>query len=74
MKRAFTLTALLALAVATPAVAQDSGQVTVVAEDEHGWPRTFDEGGLKFTLYQPQLEKWDGTRLLGRSAVSVESA
>jgi hypothetical protein len=74
MKRALTLTALLALALASPVLAQDSGQVTVVAEDEHGWPRTFDEGGLKFTLYQPQLEKWDGTRLLGRSAVSVESA
>jgi hypothetical protein len=37
------------------------------------WPRTFDQDGLRFTLYQPQLEKWDGVRILAHSAVSVET-
>jgi hypothetical protein len=38
------------------------------------WPRDFSEGGRTFTIYQPQIEKWDGTRLHARAAVSVESA
>jgi hypothetical protein len=41
--------------------------------DPHGWPRVFQAEGLRFTLYQPQLEKWDGSRLLARSAMSVEA-
>jgi hypothetical protein len=38
------------------------------------WPREATEGGRTFTVYQPQVEKWDGTRLHFRAAVSVESA
>jgi hypothetical protein len=38
------------------------------------WPREATEGGRTFTVYQPQIEKWDGTRLHARAAVSVESA
>ena len=37
------------------------------------WPREAKEGGRTFTVYQPQIEKWDGTRLHARAAVSVES-
>ena len=37
------------------------------------WPHSFDEGGDRFTIYQPRLEKWDGDRLLWRAAVSVEN-
>ena len=37
------------------------------------WPREATEGGRTFTVYQPQVEKWDGTRLHARAAVSVES-
>ena len=43
------------------------------AEDPNGWPRSFDDEGVKFTVYQPQLEKWDDVRLIARSAVSVET-
>ena len=38
------------------------------------WPRETTEGGRTFTVYQPQIEKWDGVRLHARAAVSVESA
>jgi hypothetical protein len=38
------------------------------------WPREATEGGRTFTVYQPQIEKWDGARLHARAAVSVESA
>ena len=37
------------------------------------WPREATEGGRTFTVYQPQIEKWDGIRLHARAAVSVES-
>ena len=37
------------------------------------WPREATEGGRTFTVYQPQIEKWDGVRLHARAAVSVES-
>ena len=38
------------------------------------WPREATEGGRTYTVYQPQIEKWDGVRLHARAAVSVESA
>ena len=38
------------------------------------WPREAMEGDRTFTVYQPQIEQWDGTRLHARAAVSVESA
>ena len=37
------------------------------------WPRETTEGGRTFTVYQPQIEKWDGVRLHARAAVAVES-
>ncbi|HZU96852.1 MAG TPA: hypothetical protein VFF73_09185 [Planctomycetota bacterium] len=40
--------------------------------DPNSWPRVFDEAGERFTIYQPQIESWDGVRLVARSAVSVE--
>src|SRR5262245_19492673 len=38
------------------------------------WPRESTEGGQTYTVYQPQIDKWDGTRLSARAALSVESA
>src|SRR5262245_39237718 len=38
------------------------------------WPRESTEGGQTYTVYQPQIDKWDGTRLSARAAISVESA
>jgi hypothetical protein len=44
------------------------------ASGNRPWPREATEGGRTFTVYQPQVEKWDGVRLHLRAAVSVESA
>src|SRR5262245_35778820 len=32
------------------------------------WPREATEGGQTYTVYQPQIDKWDGTRLSARAA------
>ncbi len=41
------------------------------AKDARAWPRTFSEDELSFTLFEPQLEKWEGLRLSARAALSV---
>jgi len=38
------------------------------------WPREAKVGDETYTVYQPQIDKWDGTRLSARAAVSIESA
>jgi hypothetical protein len=41
------------------------------ADANHGWPRQFSSGGAALTVYQPQLDSWDGRRLQAHAAVSV---
>ena len=36
-----------------------------------GWPRQFSSGDTALTVYQPQLDSWDGRRLQAHAAVSV---
>jgi uncharacterized membrane protein YgcG len=36
------------------------------------WPKQFPGASYAITVYQPQVEKWDGVRLEARAAVSVE--
>ena len=38
------------------------------------WPRTITVSGVKYSLYQPQLDKWDGYDLEAHAAVSVVAA
>jgi hypothetical protein len=38
---------------------------------EKAWPRTFNSGTDAFSIYQPQVDKWDGDRLYLYSAVEV---
>ena len=38
------------------------------------WPRTFDSGGTRIAIYQPQIDTWEGTALKARSAVAVTPA
>lgn len=35
------------------------------------WPKSFNVGGTKYTLYQPQLKSWDGRSLQAFAAASV---
>ncbi len=59
-----------AMLAAMPCMAQEeqppAGEVT-----SDPWPRIIDEGGVKYTIYQPQLDSWDGYRFVAHAAVSV---
>ena len=35
------------------------------------WPRTLTVRGARYSLYQPQVDSWDGRRLAAHAAVSV---
>jgi hypothetical protein len=39
-----------------------------------GWPRQYTSGGTTFTVYQPQLDEWDGDQLAAHAAVAVKEA
>ena len=39
-----------------------------------GWPRTVIVNQQAFTVYQPQLESWDGAKMEANAAVSVRPA
>jgi hypothetical protein len=53
---------------AVPAQALAPGQT------DRPWPRQAVGDGYVITVYQPQIDKWDGTTLEARAAVSVETA
>src|SRR5215469_2361046 len=40
---------------------------------DSGWPRTFTSGPDTFTLYQPQVDKWEGNLIDLYSAVELKS-
>ena len=42
-------------------------------QPDTGWPRTLWAGGMAFTIYQPQLDSWDGFILEAHAAVALES-
>ena len=43
------------------------------AGSESGWPRTFMSGADTFTVYQPQVEKWEGNLIDLYCAVEVKT-
>ena len=76
----FGLALLLALCIAGPAAvpAQDpAGLAPADASQADGgnlqWPRVIEDGGVTFTVYQPQIDKFDDTVLEARAAVQVET-
>ena len=50
-----------------------AGPAAPAAVDE-SWPRHFTSGGTELTMYQPQLDGWDGRFLEAHAAVSVHPA
>lgn len=46
---------------------------TANAAQPDPWPRTQTVSGTTYTVYQPQLESWDGVNLAGTAAVSVQA-
>jgi hypothetical protein len=45
-----------------------------VPQGDRPWPREFVGDGHVVTVYQPQIEKWEGNTIEARAAVSVETA
>lgn len=41
---------------------------------DKGWPRAFTNNGDTYSIYQPQVDKWDGNRVYLYSAVEVKNA
>jgi len=41
---------------------------------DQGWPREFAMGSTNITIYQPQIEQWQGTQFEARAAVSIADA
>jgi hypothetical protein len=75
---AHTLIALvLAVTAAGPwmAFAQTGGaQPDAAAVTPDPWPKVVTQGQATYTLYQPQMDSWDGYRFAGHAAVSVRPA
>src|SRR5437867_13344728 len=51
----------------TNATGVSGGQVASAAE-ELSWPRQFADNGVQVSIFQPQIEKWEGTDFETRSA------
>lgn len=51
-----------------------SGHEVTPAGDELAWPREFEDNSTKVDIYEPQIEKWDGTDFETRSAVAITAA
>jgi len=77
------LVLLTALAVACACQGQPTnptGQLTTTPQPlspsgvELSWPRQFEDNGIKVSIFQPQIEKWEGTDFETRSAVAVTPA
>jgi hypothetical protein len=61
---------LLVLYGPVPAFSQ-KGQNAAAPSGPDPWPKSADVNGTQFTVYQPQLDTWDGYRFEAHAAVSV---
>jgi hypothetical protein len=67
--------------MAGPAIAQETFPDAPSAQKvktrnalaDNGWPRTFSSGADTFTIYQPQVDKWEGNLIDLYSAVELKS-
>jgi hypothetical protein len=50
-----------------PAQSQQQGQI-----DPESWPRIIQTGDYKLTVYQPELDSWDGFKLSAHYALSLQ--
>ena len=54
-----------------PLYAQEQQQPAADEVTPDPWPKTVEEQGVKYTMYQPQLDSWDEYHFAAHSAVSV---
>ncbi|HET7843681.1 MAG TPA: hypothetical protein VFL14_05995, partial [Xanthomonadales bacterium] len=66
-RRATLALASFVLSLLLPAFAQGDE----VATDARPWPRRYSSDGTNFTLYQPEIDKFEGNRLEGRAPMAV---
>lgn len=59
---------------ATPSPSQPGAAPSVTALTDGGWPRDIVSGRTTITIYQPQVDMWNGITLTGRAAVAVKEA
>lgn len=78
MKLIATRIMILLLAVCCAAAASTAARARTVtdgppapATTDEGWPRKFADGASSFSVYQPQIELWQGNRFEARAAVAV---
>src|SRR5438552_18113314 len=66
---------LAALAMACVCKGQTTQTTTTQSSAPNGgelsWPRQFEDNGVQVSIFQPQIEKWEGTDFETRSAVAV---
>src|SRR5690242_17623933 len=48
-------------------------EMQATGQAQFPWPSHFSTGNQTFTIYPPELERWDQDRLQGRAAVAVLS-
>ncbi|VVP83231.1 hypothetical protein PS918_02520 [Pseudomonas fluorescens] len=72
--RSLTAWLMLCLLVFTNVEAAPAQTATAPAPDSPGWPQVLTSGDTRLTLYQPQLDSWDGYTLQGRAAVEATAA
>jgi len=48
------------------------GETSSTAPDDQGWPRPLSSRAGIFSIYQPQLDSWDGFRYKAHAAVDVK--
>ena len=78
LRRAGMTLLLVTLAAALGALAQDPEPTEdAPTEDTYGedpiWPRVIEEGGVTFTVYQPQIDVFAEDTMEARAAVQVET-
>src|SRR5262245_54658027 len=73
MTRSVATLCLLAIAVAGCAGSQSppNGQGRAAPTGGDPWPRTVQHQGATYTVFQPQLDSWDGFAMAAHAAVSV---
>ena len=70
-----TFCALAMLFAASAIAAQTANNVAEKTPSDRGWPREFDRDGTMLLIYQPQIDTWEGFRLLtADTAVSITPA
>src|SRR5712691_5183217 len=80
VRSARSLVLLTGLAMACACQGQptnSTGELTTTAQPpsatgaELSWPRQFEDNGIKVSIFQPQIEKWEESDFETRSAVAV---